>query len=206
MSLTQNLSNDTTLAYLLNGKSKSIKQTNERIDELAEQVGDVIYVGPDEPEDPKIKLWLDTDEQGASAVNSVNGKNGTVVLDAEDVGAISGDLLWENASPTSAFAAQTVALDLASYQVVMITFVANAPAQSGTTLLSKGSFILPVGEFGFFITYVKYGSSFFNYERQVTVNSNGIVFDLGYANAGNEQNNAYAVPLYIHGVKGVQTS
>lgn len=110
------------------------------------------------------------------------------------------NLLWENQNKTSAFAAQTISLDLTPYKAVMITFVANAPAAGGTTLLSKGTLILPVGQFGWFTTYLKYGTSFFNYERMVTVNSNGVVFDSGYAAAGSDQNNNYAVPIFIHGI------
>lgn len=72
-------------------------------------IDDIVYVGDDAPTDPNTKIWLDTDASGASAVNSVNGKSGTVVLDANDVGATpTWTLLWENASPTSNFVDQTL--------------------------------------------------------------------------------------------------
>ena len=109
-------------------------------------------------------------------------------------------LLWENINKTTAFAAQTISLDLTPYTAVMITFVANAPAQGGSDLLAKGTLILPVGEFGWFMTSLKYSTSFYNYERKVTVNSDGIIFDVGYANAGRQQDNNFAVPIYIHGI------
>ena len=54
-------------------------------------------------------------------VTSVNTKTGAVVLDADDVGAMSKwTLLWTNASPSSDFAAQTIPLDLSGYDFVAI--------------------------------------------------------------------------------------
>ena len=85
---------------------------------------DYVHVGASAPSDSNIDIWLDTDEPGQSAVTSVNGANGTVVLDADDVGAMSKwVLLWTNASPTSSFATQTVQLDLSGYYFFAIEFL-----------------------------------------------------------------------------------
>ena len=46
----------------------------------------VVHVGTSAPSDTDVKFWLDTDEQGQSAVTSVNGRSGAVTLDADDVG------------------------------------------------------------------------------------------------------------------------
>lgn len=46
-----------------------------------------IYVGDTAPSDTSM-LWVDTSDNEGSTVDSVNGKTGTVVLTAEDVGAI----------------------------------------------------------------------------------------------------------------------
>ena len=49
--------------------------------------GTGIYVGDTAPSDTSM-LWVDTSDNEGSTVDSVNGKTGTVVLTAEDVGAM----------------------------------------------------------------------------------------------------------------------
>ena len=109
-------------------------------------IDDIVYVGDDAPTDPNTKIWLDTDASGASAVNSINGKAGTVVLDADDVGAMSKmTLLWTNASPTSTFSGQTVQIDLSTYSHVFIVFTPNSTGSSTVrvgVLARKGDEVL----------------------------------------------------------------
>lgn len=83
---------------------------------IQDALDDYVYVGTSAPTDPTTKVWLDTDEPGMSAVSSVNGKTGTVEL---------WDVVWENASPTSSFSAQTVSIDLSGYEFVIIEFSQN---------------------------------------------------------------------------------
>ena len=204
--ITRNINDDNTLSYLFNGNSKAIKKTEQKVSELEGKIGDVIFVGPDEPEDPKIKLWLDTDEQGASAVTSVNGKNGTVVLNADDVGAMSKwDLLWANASPTSAFAAQTVSLDLSGYSAVAIFFKRSTDAGYDQGLLT---FIALIGQ-----TYIDQmmtasSSNVAFLMRQFSTSNSGITFAAAklsvQGSASSEADRTqYLIPLYIYGIKGV---
>lgn len=40
----------------------------------------IVHVGDSAPSDSNIEVWLDTDEQGASAVTSVNGQSGAITL------------------------------------------------------------------------------------------------------------------------------
>ena len=47
-----------------------------------------VYVGSSAPTDNDTQIWLDTSAQGQSTVTSINGKSGTVTLNAEDVGAV----------------------------------------------------------------------------------------------------------------------
>ena len=156
-----------------------------------------IHIGTSAPSDGNITLWLDTDEPGMSAVSSVNGATGTVILDADDVGAMHWNLLWTNASSSSSFAAQTVSLDLSGYDIILIigVFSANyntvlAPVFS--TVGEKGQLIF-VGQNG------KVGS------RDMTVTATGVQFDVGYYDATSDKN-AYAIPLKIYGIKGVTTT
>ena len=164
---------------------------------IQDALDDYVYVGTSAPTDPTTKIWLDTDEPGMSVVSSVNGMTGTVVLDADDVGAMSKlELLWTNASPSSTFAAQTVSLDLSGYDAVLLTAGYNADyntvlAPVFLTFGEKGQFML-IGTNG------KVGS------RDVTATATGIQFAGGYYNASTD--NRFAVPLKIYGIKGVQTT
>lgn len=168
-------------------------------DELNEIRSSVIHVGTAAPSNPNVQLWLDTDEPGASVVNSVCGKNGTVVLDADDVGAMSQwDLLWTNASPDSSFAAQTVSLDLSEYDVIMIA-LAQSTSPSGEYIYTEIAFIdgkihMLMGNFSGTTT-----------RRMATISSTGIIFNVGEIPAGATYNDRM-IPLQIWGIKGVKTS
>lgn len=82
---------DTTLTQ--SGKAADAKAVGDALDELEAQIpesgggGAGIYVGDTAPSDTSA-LWVDTSDNEGSTVDSVNGKTGTVVLTAEDVGAM----------------------------------------------------------------------------------------------------------------------
>ena len=164
---------------------------------IQDALDDYVYVGTSAPTDPTTKIWLDTDEPGMSAVSSVNGMTGTVVLDADDVGAMHWDLLWANASPSSSFAAQTVSLDLSGYDAVFIT---GGYSKDYNTVLAP--VFLTVGEKGQFMLIGQNGKVG---TRDMTVTVTGVQFDVGYYDAASG-NNTYAIPLKIYGIKGVQTT
>lgn len=175
---------------------------------LDNSIDDIVYVGGTTPTDPDTKIWLDTDSGGASAVNSINGKAGNVILDADDVGAMAEwDLLWTNASPTSAFAAQTIQCDT-GYDAYAIVYIGHtsAPAQKLTVLLVESdcqlSFI--AGSTG-----MTTGRIFMTI-RQATKAVDGISFGSDYGCAADGSWYAYnhsgIVPYKIYGIKGVQTS
>lgn len=125
-------------------------------------------------------------------VQSVNGATGTVVLDAEDVGAMSKwELLWTNASPTASFAAQTVGIDLSGYDAVVIVVDADR----------RHTFPCFVG-FQYDLSYLPSGYNAASFGRLATVSSVGVDFGAGYYNTG--ANNTVAVPQAIYGIKGVQ--
>ena len=163
-------------------------------------IDDIVYVGDDAPTDPNTKIWLDTDASGASAVNSVNGKAGTVVLDSDDVGAMSKmDLLWTNASPSSDFAAQTVALDLSSYDLVFIEY-----AQDKTNNDYYYSFLFRVDSkqhmaYGFYAGMMT--------RRFTTPSSTGVYFNVSQkaSSYGSvfTNDNIMLIPINICGIKGV---
>ena len=136
-----------------------------------------------------------------SGVSSVNGATGTVVLDADDVGAMSKwVLLWTNASPGSSFAGQTVQLDLSGYDIVVVLGRVNTTSDNYCSCIAfKG-----IGNFLGFVTYHSTASKIGRY-RWVTPSDSGVVFSNCTYSSG-DTDNANAIPYQIYGIKGVQTS
>ena len=170
---------------------------------IQDALDDYVYVGTSAPTDPTTKIWLDTDEPGMSAVSSVNGATGTVVLDANDVGAMAEwDLLWTNASPLSSFSGQTISINLSGYDFVKIVFnwyVGNSTSEKYCQDFLCGA------------TSLTYRSDVGGYisTRTVTISGSGIVFGSCSESQGTgstSTNNSACVPVYIYGIKGVQAS
>ena len=115
--------------------------------------------------------------------------------DISEAGAMSAwELLWTNASPTSAFAAQTVALDLSGYDAVLIDVnCAYELPDFGTC------FVCMVGRGGFMDVWASSQNN--KYSREATVASTGVTFGQGYFGTG--ANNNCAIPYRIYGIKGV---
>lgn len=132
--------------------------------------------------------YVGTEEDFAQAL-------GTLDLLADnvfDTGNVSGiALLWENASPTSAFAAQTVAIDLSGFMGVFIHF----KNQSGGSVYNSTGFI-GKGE-DFTLIYVPTTASSAVVTRKGTVDENGVNF----LTTSNETT-TYDIPLKIYGIKG----
>ena len=100
-------------------------------------------------------------------------------------------LLWENASPASGFAKQTVQLDLTDISGVFITYrnQTGGSVYNSTGFIGKGD--------GFALIYVPSVTSSVAVTRKGTVDANGVNF----LENSNENNN-YHIPLKIYGVKG----
>lgn len=91
--------------------------------------------------------------------------------------------LWENASPTSAFANQTLTLDFSSYDLIIILFNLDSNIRSVSPAIS------PVGHPG--------ASVFQNNVRTFLVHTNDIRFD------SVSPSSAVMIPYVIYGMKGV---
>lgn len=105
------------------------------------------------------------------------------------------DLIWENASPTSEFAGQTLNIDLSAYKIIYITLVGNkaSPNESYTMfIVDKNKGHMAIGWYG-----AKYS------ERAIRISNSTIVFgDAKYvANSTSTTDNGYLVPFKIYGVK-----
>ena len=147
-----------------------------------------VYVQAEEPENaPDNAIWIDTDEEGAAAVAGMQM-----------------ELLWENASPTSEFAEQTINLDLSEYDMVYIRLIYET-----TYSRTYGAFIF-VGDSHTIESMNHPGSTAENRVwkgRLVEVNKTGIYFTYGVSRTETTitQSNIVAIPTAIYGIKGVQS-
>lgn len=105
-------------------------------------------------------------------------------------------LLWINSAPESNFAAQTISLNLSSYDAVCI--ITKTTASSSYTHWQFGL----VG--GNMTMANKATTSANQYGRTAQVAEDGITFSNGYN--GSTAGAANCIPWYIYGIKGLQTS
>lgn len=109
-------------------------------------------------------------------------------------------LLWTNASPTSAFAAQTVSVP-SGYDAYFVEIKWSTGAHiSGATGINTINFA-NVGEQKPTISPLILSPSTFVSYREFTANSNSITFGAGYSVGSSTTYNEKAIPLRIWGVK-----
>jgi len=130
---------------------------------------------------------------GTGATNAVDARK-NLGITPENIGALSMDLLWENASPTSEFIEQTISLDLNEYSFVVICFVASAGA---TTYVATG-FIMVGGGFHAEEYIANSGSV---HKRHFKAETSGVRFENGRQDSTSGAQ--YMIPVKIYGVKGV---
>lgn len=132
----------------------------------------------------------------AGGVKTVAGASpdsaGDIALTAQDVGALSIVLLWENASMTTAIDTATYPMDLSGYDAVLVE------TKASTTVERVSAAEIPVGG-ATNTNYVSgYNSTF--YSRLVTVATDGVTLDTGYK-SGTKDTTA-CIPWRIWGIKG----
>lgn len=113
-------------------------------------------------------------------------------------------LLWENASPTSAFAEQTIALDLSKYDLVMVQFL----RVNSTTAMRVNSAIIGVGDSGCLIDLMTSASAVPTVMmRTFEMSDSGITFGGALTQLTNKTERTvsptYCIPIRIYGIKGV---
>lgn len=102
-------------------------------------------------------------------------------------------LLWTNPSPTSDFAAQTLALDISTYDAVEISFKDSKNNSPGVVVkCMKGGNALAIQNSG-----VDNGARWRYFLPKA--DGTGITFSTGYN--GSTSNNAYGIPYQIWGIK-----
>lgn len=133
---------------------------------------------------------------------SVSGADAWVEILDEKTGARKKKLLWENASPTSGFEAQTVSVDLSEYDEAEIYF-------RGTSSNSfELSFKATIGKAIACqrITDIANSNQLYIASRNAAITSTGVSFEDGYykgttATSAGAVNNTVCVPIKIYGIK-----
>lgn len=103
------------------------------------------------------------------------------------------ELLWENASPSNAFEAQTVELDLSIYDVIRIEFFATNNAHRIQTIELRNVVDQVTDLFWSSIYNGKY------YGRVATIKNNGIQFGEA-SQAPNTAVTTHCIPFRIYGI------
>ena len=112
------------------------------------------------------------------------------------------ELVWENASPSSEFAAQTVSLDLSDAGFVIIEF------RTTSTGTARPTVVVANGKQGnlFWMANATANYEILVISRNATVSNTGITFEKGYrkniSSTTATENNASAIPTRIYAIKG----
>jgi hypothetical protein len=120
---------------------------------------------------------------------------------ASDNAGMEMTLLWENAKPTSTFAAQTVEIDFTGYEMCMIEY--NYNSENNTLLMSQTAKI-EVGYSIWLISVSGNASEGVPQSRKSAFVDSGISFDAGKRTGST--NNTVCVPVRVYGMKGVTWS
>ena len=176
-------------------------------EELLKKLDNLILVQDTQPTSPDNKIWIketatpvvipDMDDI-ADFVSFAEDQTSRTAAEKEQAranieAAWELQLLWENASPTSNFAAQTVSLDLSPYKLVLINF------KWATDDDARHFGIVKVGEK--LSTCNIYNNRIV---REATTSSTGISFAGGLQGSYSSNissNNKYAIPTEIYGLK-----
>lgn len=102
--------------------------------------------------------------------------------------------LWENASRTSSFAAQTISLDLSAFDEVLVYSCLEGSRYNDYMVVSR----CPVGET--LLSHYQWADDGVALHRNATTRTNGIEFNNAYHGGGLD--NASVIPYRIYGIKG----
>lgn len=100
-------------------------------------------------------------------------------------------LLWENPSPSSAFSAQTIPLDLSGYDAVEVVFASSSSASAAAQYAKY-----PIPGEGFVLQNSAVTD---RRTRGAKVTATGVAFGAGYSDSA--QYNNISIPLKIYGIK-----
>lgn len=101
--------------------------------------------------------------------------------------------LWTNSDPSSNFSAQTVPLDLSSWNLIAV--LAKTTTSGNTTSVFLGA----VGTSGI-LCVPNLGSTQYFYKRTMDIQTTGITFSTGYRNTSGTSGANYCIPVAVYGL------
>lgn len=104
------------------------------------------------------------------------------------------DLLWTNSSPSAAFPAQTISLDLSEYKAFLLYVSINQGVEYSTSFIVKG------------IETTVYQPVWYNALRTFTFTDSGVVVGSGkqrqsWANSTTSSADTRVIPYKIYGIR-----
>ena len=137
-----------------------------------------------------IPLPLGLEYGGVGATDPTTARE-NLEITPENIGALSMELLWENASPNSSMTAQSISFDKKSYKMFMVV------DNNGTTAI-----IFDNGN-GFISFYMSTAISF----RQLTITKTGMTIGgaylYWYGSSNTSADNNYNIIARVYGIGGV---
>ena len=110
------------------------------------------------------------------------------------------ELLWSNPSPSSAFDAQTISIDMSRYGAVIIRLRASTTGgQYTNNIVMKGT-----SETGNTSLFIRAYSSSNMFTRGAKLVNEGVIFTTGYQNG--TAGTGYAIPVSIYGIANLNTT
>ena len=142
-------------------------------------------------------------EYGGTGANNAETARSNLGITPENIGAVSMELLWENASPNSDFAEQNIDLDLSDYWGTLIIFRNFSSGSRSVTRIVK---VNEVEQAEYFENAAN-SDPYYAYYRAVAVNLSYIKFTNAYLKQivahTSSLRNDLIIPLEIYGIKGV---
>ena len=114
---------------------------------------------------------------------------------------ISIELLWENAAPTSSFAAQTIELDLENYDLIMVE-ASYVDTNDNALYFSQIAKNIINNNITHSFSSGTSGSSSYSQHRYSKIVENGIAF--ADAKRNGSTTNTACIPVRVYGIKGVK--
>ena len=179
------------------------------------EIGNLSINGQTPGADGSVTVGIDDIDGLRSAIDNAGGVKtvagvspdaaGDVALTAQDVGAASCELLWENASPTTAMGERTIALDWSGCDVLVVIYSLI------TTISDKcASVAIPCGAGKAGLCVFLSGETDTVASRLLELTASGMsVASAGVCLKGTTQTaasttNKYCIPRYVYGIKGVK--